>query len=77
MPLQFPTEEMLQSAKAVIADSMIVGGIKSWILGMSGPTYDIYKCLICNYSCLDEKNCVNHVTEEHDDVLEAELRMKN
>ncbi len=71
-PKLFPME----SSKEMIADTM-VAEVRSWAIGKPEPPKDTYRCLICDYSTLGEENCVNHVTEEHDDVLEAELRMKN
>jgi len=61
--------------KEMIAGNM-VQEVRSWAIGKPEPPRHTYRCLICDYAVLGEQNCVEHVIEEHDDVLEAELRMK-
>ena len=62
--------------KEMIAESL-TQEVRSWAIGKPEPPKDTYRCLICGFSILGEENCVNHILEEHDAELQAEMEMNN
>lgn len=65
-----------QSSKQTTAESF-TQEVRSWVVGNSEPVKDTFRCIICGFEQIGEENCVSHILDEHDAVLESELVMKN